>query len=144
MCYFIDLMNTVFLLLLNFIKQLTFVHAGVITDENLLPVSRLMNFGRTQLGSSSGIHALGRCNGTVALTQMPTSFEDLWQRQQGIVRWQLNRFLTYYYNYYVTSNNEMGKNEPTVALMVPPTTCNSRSSWSSIFCRYSTYSRSSC
>ncbi|XP_046459310.1 uncharacterized protein LOC124205831 [Daphnia pulex] len=52
---------------------------GVITNKNVLPVTRL-NFGRTQLPTSSGIHTLGRfeCTGTVALTRMPTSCEDLW------------------------------------------------------------------
>jgi hypothetical protein len=52
---------------------------GVITNKNILPVTRL-NFGRTQLETSSGIHTLGRfeCSGTVALTRMPTSCEDLW------------------------------------------------------------------
>ena len=55
------------------------MRAGVITDKNVLPVTRL-NFGRTQLTTSSGIHTLGRfeCTGSVALTRMPTSCEDLW------------------------------------------------------------------
>ena len=52
---------------------------GVITDKNILPVTRL-NFGRTQLATSSGIHTLGRlvCSGSVALNGFPTSCEDLW------------------------------------------------------------------
>ena len=51
---------------------------GVITDKNVLPVTRL-NFGRTQLATSSGVHTLGRlvCSGSVALTEFPTSCEDL-------------------------------------------------------------------
>ncbi|XP_046645852.1 uncharacterized protein LOC124336192 [Daphnia pulicaria] len=55
------------------------VDNGVITDKNVLPVTRL-NFGRTQLETSSGIHTLGRlvCTGSVALTRMPTSCKDLW------------------------------------------------------------------
>jgi hypothetical protein len=49
------------------------------TDKNVLPVTRL-NFGRTQLATSSGVHTLGRfeCSGSVALTGLPTSCEDLW------------------------------------------------------------------
>jgi hypothetical protein len=55
------------------------IRAGVITNKNVLPVTRL-NFGRTQLETSTGIHTLGRfeCSGTVAMTKMPTSCEDLW------------------------------------------------------------------
>jgi hypothetical protein len=43
-----------------------------------LPVTRL-NFGRTQLATSSGVHTLGRlvCSGSVAITGFPTSCEDL-------------------------------------------------------------------
>ena len=53
--------------------------SGVITDKNVLPVTRL-NFGRTQLATSSGIYTLGRlvCTGSVALIGLPTSCEDLW------------------------------------------------------------------
>ncbi len=53
--------------------------SGVITDKNILPVTRL-NFGRTQLATSSGIHTLGRlvCSGSVAINGFPTSCEDLW------------------------------------------------------------------
>jgi hypothetical protein len=52
--------------------------SGVITDKNILPVIRL-NFGRTQLATSSGVHTLGRleCSGSVALNGFPTSCEDL-------------------------------------------------------------------
>jgi hypothetical protein len=52
---------------------------GVITDKNVLPVTRL-NFGRTQLATSSGVHTLGRlvCSGSVAVIGFPTSCEDLW------------------------------------------------------------------
>jgi hypothetical protein len=53
--------------------------AGVITDKNVLPVTRL-NFGRTQLETSSGVHTLGRlvCTGLVTLTGLPKSCQDLW------------------------------------------------------------------
>ncbi len=53
--------------------------SGVITDKNVLPVTRL-NFGRTQLATSSGVHKLGRlvCSGSVALNEFPTSCKDLW------------------------------------------------------------------
>ncbi len=62
---------------LKFIKLILF--AGVITDKNVLPVTRL-NFGRTQLETSSGIHTLGRlvCAGSVTLTGLPKSCQDLW------------------------------------------------------------------
>ena len=55
------------------------MRAGIITDKNVLPVTRL-NFGRTQLTTSSGIHTLGRfeCSGSVSLTGLPTSCKDLW------------------------------------------------------------------
>ena len=54
--------------------------SGVITDKSVLPVTRL-NFGRTQLASSSGVHTLGRfeCTGRVAVGGMPTSCQDLWR-----------------------------------------------------------------
>ncbi|XP_046646959.1 uncharacterized protein LOC124337002 [Daphnia pulicaria] len=54
---------------------------GVITDKEVLPVTRL-NYGRTQLETSSGIHQLGRfeCTGQVAVTGIPTSCADLWRR----------------------------------------------------------------
>jgi hypothetical protein len=53
--------------------------SGVITDKNILPVTRL-NFGRTQLATSSGVHTLGRlvCSGSVAVNEFPKSCEDLW------------------------------------------------------------------
>ncbi|XP_046448520.1 uncharacterized protein LOC124197226 isoform X1 [Daphnia pulex] len=52
---------------------------GVITDKNLLPITRL-NFGRTVLENSSGMHTLGRfeCTGQVAVQGMPSSCQDLW------------------------------------------------------------------
>lgn len=54
--------------------------AGVITDKNILPITQL-NFGRTILESSSGVHTLGRfeCTGQVVVSGMPSSCEDLWQ-----------------------------------------------------------------
>ncbi len=53
--------------------------AGVITDKSILPITRL-NFGRTILESSSGVHTLGRfeCTGQVVVNGMPSSCEDLW------------------------------------------------------------------
>jgi hypothetical protein len=62
---------------LKFIKLISF--AGVITEKNVLPVTRL-NFGRTQLETSSGVHTLGRlvCTGLVTLTGLPKSCQDLW------------------------------------------------------------------
>jgi hypothetical protein len=61
------------------INKNIFLCSGVITDKNILPVTRL-NFGRTQLATSSGVHTLGRfvCSGSVALNGFPTSCEDLW------------------------------------------------------------------
>jgi hypothetical protein len=58
-------------------KHLT---TGVITRKEILPISRL-NFGRTQLDTSSGVHTLGRfeCSGQVAVTGMPRSCEDIWR-----------------------------------------------------------------
>ncbi|XP_046459494.1 uncharacterized protein LOC124205942 [Daphnia pulex] len=55
------------------------VDDGVITDKNILPITSL-NFGRTQLETSSGVHTLGRfeCSGTVPDFVFPTSCEDLW------------------------------------------------------------------
>ncbi|XP_046645845.1 uncharacterized protein LOC124336186 [Daphnia pulicaria] len=52
---------------------------GVIRDKEILPISRL-NFGRTQLATSSGVHTLGQfeCNGQVSVAGIPTSCEDLW------------------------------------------------------------------
>ncbi len=53
---------------------------GLITDSGILPITRL-NFGRTPLETSSGVHTLGRfeCTGQVAVTGMPKSCEDLWR-----------------------------------------------------------------
>ncbi|XP_046456495.1 uncharacterized protein LOC124203731 [Daphnia pulex] len=61
------------------ISPLQLVDDGVITDKNVLPVTRL-NFGRTQLETSSGVHTLGRlvCTGLVTLTGLPKSCQDLW------------------------------------------------------------------
>ncbi len=50
---------------------------GVITNKNVLPVTRL-NFGRTQLETSSGVHTLGRLVCTVTFSGLPKSCEDLW------------------------------------------------------------------
>ncbi len=72
------LYHIVFIILIIKLIQI-FFRAAVITDKNILPVTRL-NFGRTQLATSSGVHTLGRlvCSGSVALTEFPTSCEDLW------------------------------------------------------------------
>ena len=53
---------------------------GIISDKSFLPVTWL-NFGRTQLASSSGVHTLGRfeCTGQVAVSGRPTSCTDLWR-----------------------------------------------------------------
>ncbi|XP_046638032.1 uncharacterized protein LOC124316249 [Daphnia pulicaria] len=61
------------------LAPLQLVDDGVITDKNVLPVTRL-NFGRTQLETSSGVHTLGRlvCTGSVTLTGLPKSCKDLW------------------------------------------------------------------
>ncbi|XP_046456552.1 uncharacterized protein LOC124203768 [Daphnia pulex] len=61
------------------LAPLQLVDDGVITDKNVLPVTRL-NFGRTQLETSSGVHTLGRlvCTGLVTLTGLPKSCQDLW------------------------------------------------------------------
>ena len=55
-------------------------YVGVISDKTFLPITRL-NFGRTQLASSSGIHTLGRfeCTGQVVVSGMPKSCADLWR-----------------------------------------------------------------
>lgn len=55
------------------------MNAGVITDKELLPISKL-NFGRTQLETSVGIHTLGRfeCSGQVVINGLASSCEDLW------------------------------------------------------------------
>ncbi|XP_046459861.1 neurexin-4-like isoform X2 [Daphnia pulex] len=56
------------------------VDDGTITDKNVLPITRL-NFGRTQLETSSGVHTLGHfeCTGQVAVSGMPSSCADLWR-----------------------------------------------------------------
>ncbi|XP_046645819.1 uncharacterized protein LOC124336165 [Daphnia pulicaria] len=61
------------------LAPLQLVDDGVITNKNVLPVTRL-NFGRTQLETSSGVHTLGRlvCTGLVTLTGLPKSCQDLW------------------------------------------------------------------
>ncbi|KAI9561382.1 hypothetical protein GHT06_012339 [Daphnia sinensis] len=53
---------------------------GIITRKDILPITRL-NFGRTQLESSSGVHTLGpfECSGQTAIAGMPSSCEDLWR-----------------------------------------------------------------
>jgi hypothetical protein len=55
------------------------IDAGVITDKSILPITQL-NFGRTILEGSSGVHTLGRfeCTGQVVVSGMPSSCEDLW------------------------------------------------------------------
>jgi hypothetical protein len=45
--------------------------------KNVLPVTRL-NFGRTQLETSSGVHTLGRLVCTVTFSGLPKSCQDLW------------------------------------------------------------------
>lgn len=54
--------------------------SGVISNKSVLPITRL-NFGRTQLESSSGVHTLGpfECSGQIAVTGIPNSCEDLWR-----------------------------------------------------------------
>ena len=56
------------------------MHEGVVTDKDLLPLTKL-NFGRTIAPTSVKRHKLGRmeCNGKVVLDGMPTSCEDLWR-----------------------------------------------------------------
>lgn len=53
---------------------------GVITDKDILPITRL-NFGRTQVETSSGVYTLGRfeCTGQTAVNGIPGSCEDLWR-----------------------------------------------------------------
>jgi hypothetical protein len=48
--------------------------------KEILPITRL-NFGRTQLETSSGVYTLGRfeCTGQVAVAGMPKSCQDLWR-----------------------------------------------------------------
>ena len=58
----------------------TIPNAGVISNKSVLPITRL-NFGRTQLESSSGVHTLGpfECSGQIAVTGIPNSCGDLWR-----------------------------------------------------------------
>ena len=60
---------------------------GVISDKSFLPVTWL-NFGRTQLASSSGVHTLGplECTGQVAVSGMPKSCVDLWRMGHSLSR----------------------------------------------------------
>ncbi|KAK4011381.1 hypothetical protein OUZ56_020495 [Daphnia magna] len=53
---------------------------GIVTNKHFLPITKL-NFGRTQLPISSGVHTLGpfECSGQVAVNRMPSSCEDLWK-----------------------------------------------------------------
>ncbi|XP_057370157.1 uncharacterized protein LOC130691260 [Daphnia carinata] len=53
---------------------------GVITDKDLLPITKL-NFGRTIAPTSISTHEIGRleCSGKVVLNGMPTSCQDLWR-----------------------------------------------------------------
>ena len=56
------------------------MHLGDITDKKYLPITRL-NFGGTQLETSSGIYTLGKfeCNGKVRINGIPKSCTDLWK-----------------------------------------------------------------
>ncbi|XP_057373146.1 uncharacterized protein LOC130694024 [Daphnia carinata] len=53
---------------------------GVVTNKEILPIT-MLNFGRTQLETSSGVHTLGpfECVGQVSVDRMPSSCEDLWK-----------------------------------------------------------------
>ncbi|KAK4011384.1 hypothetical protein OUZ56_020498 [Daphnia magna] len=53
---------------------------GFVTNKDVLPITRL-NFGRTQLETSSGFHTLGpfECSGQVVVDGMPSSCEELWK-----------------------------------------------------------------
>ena len=57
-----------------------FFITGVISGKSFLPITRL-NFGRTQLTSSFGVHTLGRfeCTGQGVVSGRPKSCVDLWQ-----------------------------------------------------------------
>jgi hypothetical protein len=72
--YFISFFNDLSMLIF-------FARAGVITDKEILPITRL-NFGRTQLDTSSGVHTLGRfeCSGQMSETGMTSSCQDLWRK----------------------------------------------------------------
>ncbi|XP_057373213.1 uncharacterized protein LOC130694064 [Daphnia carinata] len=53
---------------------------GIVTNKEILPIT-MLNFGRTQLATSSGVHTLGpfECIGQVTVDRMPSSCEDLWK-----------------------------------------------------------------
>jgi hypothetical protein len=57
-----------------------FFYSGTLTDNDLLPVTKL-NFGRTVAPASVNRHTLGRfeCSGKVVLNGMPSSCQDLWR-----------------------------------------------------------------
>ena len=61
-------------------RMCCYLITGVISDKGFLPVTRL-NFGRTQLTTSSGIHTLGKfeCTGQVTVVGRPKSCSDLWR-----------------------------------------------------------------
>lgn len=56
------------------------MNTGVITSKDFLPITKL-NFGRTQLSTSSGQYTLGRldCSGQSSVNRIPSSCADLWQ-----------------------------------------------------------------
>ncbi|EFX76551.1 Cntnap2 protein [Daphnia pulex] len=58
---------------------------GVITDKNILPITRL-NFGGTLTANSTSQHTLGRfeCTGQVAVDEMPTSSGDHWRMEHKL------------------------------------------------------------
>ncbi|XP_046645838.1 uncharacterized protein LOC124336182 [Daphnia pulicaria] len=58
------------------LAPLQLVDDGVITDKNVLPVTRL-NFGQTQLETSSGVHTLGQLVCTATFSGLPKSCQDL-------------------------------------------------------------------
>ncbi len=57
-----------------------YFRSGIITDKNILPITHL-NFGRTILEGSIGLHTLGRleCTGQMVVNGMPKSCTDLWR-----------------------------------------------------------------
>jgi hypothetical protein len=74
-CCFNNLIINLILIITCFLLNIE----GVISDKNVLPITRL-NFGRTILEGSSGNYTLGRleCSGQMAVTGMAKSCEDLW------------------------------------------------------------------
>jgi hypothetical protein len=89
--------------------------AGVITKETLLPITKL-NFGRTQLSSSSGSHTLGRfeCSGGTTVTGMPTSCEDLWRighSMSGLYSVMGTKMVETVYCDFTKSLSDPGKNQ---------------------------------